>query len=76
VNETTILIILVLPLLATWNRYILVMNGAFLNGHFELQHKMYLEVEKPNRGLLLEQLYPATQTAEPHAKQMSLIKFI
>jgi hypothetical protein len=70
-NETTILIILVLMLLARWNGYILDVNGAFLNGHFEPQHKMYLEVAKGFENhygagvvlLLLRALYGTKQAA-------------
>jgi Reverse transcriptase (RNA-dependent DNA polymerase) len=71
VNETMVLIILVLMLLARWNRYILDVNGAFLNGHFEPQQKMYLEVAQGFENhygagvvlLLLRTLYGMKQAA-------------
>ena len=44
VSEATILIVLVLMLLAGWVGHIVDVNGAFLIGKFEPQHKMYMEV--------------------------------
>jgi Reverse transcriptase (RNA-dependent DNA polymerase) len=46
VNEATILITFVLMLLAGWVGYIVDVNGAFLHGHFEEKHKMYLSIPK------------------------------
>jgi Reverse transcriptase (RNA-dependent DNA polymerase) len=46
VNEATILITFVLMLLAGWAGYIVDVNGAFLHGHFEEKHKMYLKIPK------------------------------
>jgi Reverse transcriptase (RNA-dependent DNA polymerase) len=72
VNETTIPIILMLMLLASWNRYILDVNRAFLNGHFKPQHKMYLEVAQGFENhygagvvlLLLRMLYGTKQAVQ------------
>jgi Reverse transcriptase (RNA-dependent DNA polymerase) len=71
VNEATILIVLVLMLLAGWYGQIVDVNGAFLNGHFERQHEMYLEVAQGfekfyGNGvvlLLLRTLYGTKQAA-------------
>jgi Reverse transcriptase (RNA-dependent DNA polymerase) len=44
VNEATILITFVL--MAGWVGYIVDVNGAFLDSHFEEKHKMYLNIPK------------------------------
>jgi hypothetical protein len=46
VNEAAILITFVLMLLAGWVGYIVDVNVAFLHGHFEEKHKMYLSIPK------------------------------
>jgi Reverse transcriptase (RNA-dependent DNA polymerase) len=53
VNETMILVVFVLMLLAGWNAHIVDVNGAFLHSRFEEKHQMYLEVAQG-----FEQYYP------------------
>ena len=54
VNEVTIWIILILMVMhITWVGMLLDINGAFLNGEFEDDHQLYLEVPKG-----MEKFYP------------------
>jgi Reverse transcriptase (RNA-dependent DNA polymerase) len=69
VNEAMILITFVLMLLAGLVGYIVDVNSAFLHGHFEEKHKMYLSVPKGFKKyhgsdvvLLLQQTLDGTKT--------------
>jgi hypothetical protein len=63
--------VFVLMLLAGWSASIVDVNGAFLNGHFEDRHKMYVDVAQGfekhyDKGivlLLLRTLYGTKQAA-------------
>lgn len=71
VSDPTILIVLVLMLLAGWSGHIVDVNGAFLNGRFEPQHRIYMDVPRgfekfyPNDVvlLLLRTIYGTKQAA-------------
>jgi Reverse transcriptase (RNA-dependent DNA polymerase) len=57
VNETTILVVFVLMLLAGWNATIVNVNGAFLNGKFKDRQKMYVEAAQGFENIMRKELY-------------------